>query len=211
MSRFAVLGEQDDDDGSDVEPEIRRYSFQEIINLERSSRDRAPPPNLATFPAIFLSEWQPIECSSFHPPSRDVNSQSVPESKPSRRSPARSPQRSAPAPAAPPHPKPAVECPEPIDFGQCWEYRDPMDTIMGPFPAQRMQEWLEKKAIDASLFVRRAGSDEKFQQISSIFPDLALAFLEPSAARGTEEPQRTTLVVFEVSDDELSWDIEESK
>jgi hypothetical protein len=74
-----------------------------------------------------------------------------------------------------------------------------------------MQEWLEKKAIDGSLFVRRAGSDEKFQQISTIWPDLALAFLEPSVARGIEEPQRTTLVVFEVSDDELSWDIEESK
>jgi hypothetical protein len=38
---------------------------------------------------------------------------------------------------------------------------------------------------------------------------LALAFVELKATR--REPQRTTLVAFEVSDDELAWDAEGSK
>jgi hypothetical protein len=83
-----------------------------------------------------------------------------------------------------------------------------MDRIIGPFPAKRMQEWLERRAIDASLFVRRAGSNDKFQQIAMIFPDLSVAFSEPTVVKVSGEVQRTTLVAFEVSDDELAWDIE---
>jgi hypothetical protein len=204
MSRFAVLGDDDDDDVSDSELETRRYSFQEIIDLEQFSRDHPPPSTLTSFPEVFLSEWQPLECSTFRPPTREINSQSAQDTKSSRRPPPRT------TPRAPPPPPPAQKSPaersETPDIEQGWDYRDPMDRVIGPFPAKRMHEWLEKRAIDASLFVRRAGSNDKFQQIATIFPDVGIAFLDQGIARSSGEPQRTTLVAFEVSDDELAWD-----
>jgi hypothetical protein len=65
-----------------------------------------------------------------------------------------------------------------------------------------MREWLGRRVIDATLCVRHAGSVEAFRQIGAIFPDPADAFAELGAASGGERTQRTTLVAFEVSDDE---------
>jgi hypothetical protein len=75
-----------------------------------------------------------------------------------------------------------------------------------------MREWLDRRFIDATLLVRPAASDGKFQRISVLFPDLAAAFSEQSLnRRDSEDADRPlTLVSFRTSDDDNAWDVESS-
>jgi hypothetical protein len=75
-----------------------------------------------------------------------------------------------------------------------------------------MREWLDRRFIDATLLVRPAASDGKFQRISVIFPDLAAAFSDQGSNRqDREDAERPlTLVSFRMSDDDNAWDVESS-
>ena len=57
-----------------------------------------------------------------------------------------------------------------------WYYKDPFDNILGPFPSDKMREWLEFRFIDKTLLIRQANIQGKFQSISSTFPDISNAF-----------------------------------
>jgi hypothetical protein len=195
MSRFAVL--HDDDDLSDGVDSLHhlspQYTRDEIIAFHQSASDSPPPTSLAKFTHVFTADFQPLECAAFRPPASGINS---PAYQPRGR-----------------QPKPPVRPPgrEPdVDLTGCWVYKDPMDRTIGPFPARRMREWLGRRLIDATLLVRPAASDGKFQRISVLFPDLASAFSDQSLNRrdsdDTERP--LTLVSFRMSDDDNAWDVE---
>ena len=57
-----------------------------------------------------------------------------------------------------------------------WVYQDPASNVMGPYSSATMREWLDRHYIDGSLLIRPFQQDVPFSSISSVFPDLSLAF-----------------------------------
>ncbi|OHT07308.1 hypothetical protein TRFO_24569 [Tritrichomonas foetus] len=235
MSRFAALRDDDGDNGSDeyIEPSdafeklTPQYTIQEILNLYKSSINEPPPPEIMRYENVFIQDPQTPECSSFHPPKSEINSTIYlnANGKNQNRRNTRTPQRGGRGKPNAVNEKRADsqnnqsnDEPE-EDLSQLWYYKDPLDCIVGPYTSHQMQEWLEKRYIDASLPIRNAASEARFQPISVIFQDTSKAFAETNSAKPTgaannecqAEKRITTLISFSMDDDNEEWEREDQK
>lgn len=204
MNNFAVL--RDDDIGSDSGHLSPQYTMQEVLDQAGAPGNKVAPPGLTKFRNAYTANPQEPECSTFTPPKSEINSTlflantgKVERKRTGRTQSTRTGKGLG------------GQSERDIDeLGPCWFYQDPTGRIMGPYPSQRMKEWLDRRMIESSLLIRQAGTDSPFQPISVVFPEIGSAFADTHVKAADTEKQLTTLVSFSVTE-EGSWDTVETK
>ena len=225
MSRFAVLRDgSDDESGPDGMVHLTpQYTLQQIMSYQSACSTLAPPPELANYENIFIADSQPTESSVFRPPQSEINS--VPFAKPTRAQAAapRRIQSAAPSPQRQHQKEPRKKTPTsrtessaslprtPTD-AVMWLYKDPTGAVFGPFSGEKMRDWMNKRFIDSTLFVKVMGSAAPFVPIKIAFPDLGRAFQDVSCQKFgpilEHQQELSTLFSFSLDDaeDDRAWE-----
>ena len=210
-SKFSVLREDDSNESEDSleDTEKYQYSIPELLSFYESSISIPPPAKVQEYD-VFVSTPQKPACIMFTPPKSEIKStiylnpstiKAVPRR--SQRQPQRSRKNFDQSGAA-----------NDEDAGvTMWYYIDPMDHVVGPYPSAMMKDWLDRKYIDSTLMVKDINSNEDFQEISQLFPDLSQAFIDGKGNENNfnqsqnededdKEKKHTTLFSFSVVDDD---------
>lgn len=217
-SIFAALRDASEDDPG-MEWLGPQYSIQEIISYAKSSADLQYPAELAKHENILVKEAQEPEYLTFRPPQSEINSvayvnvgkQRSAQAQSSRRinQPQRTTQKDVKGKRQiAKHDDVKIEELEERE-GQCWYYKDHMDTIMGPYSSKRMKGWFDGHYFDQTLLIRPAGSDEPFRTIECVFSDISQAFNVTTGQKGRDmrEKKLSTLASFsEEGDAEDTWE-----
>ncbi|KAH0787294.1 GYF domain containing protein [Histomonas meleagridis] len=215
-SKFSVLRDDDESNDSDVssdsgEPNKYLYTIPQILSYYEASKNYPPPPEITHFENVFVSKPQAPECATFTPPKSEINSTIYlnTSGKTSRRT--NRPNRNRKGNDS--HTEFSQN--EPIEEDLQWYYKDPMDHIVGPYSSSTMRNWLlNKRYIDSSLLVKKV-SDENFEPISTLFPDINKAFadnkVKPQATNNSiNEKSQNTLFAFSLPDAETDLDLDEA-
>ncbi|KAH0794044.1 GYF domain containing protein [Histomonas meleagridis] len=217
MSMFSSL--RDGDDSSDSssadtsDKDKLQYTIEEILDLYESSKKTSPPADLMKYQNVFENEPQKPESMTFTPPKTEINSTIYlnPSGKQSTRRPQMQSQKNSRRWSGESPNNELLPNDSDMSSMTFWNYKDPMDQIVGPYPSSVMREWLNKRYIDSSLLIQKADSnDHNFQPISVVFPDISKAFCEEktninnsSNSDTTQQKKQTTLFSFSLSDDTL--------
>ncbi|KAH0790414.1 hypothetical protein GPJ56_005710 [Histomonas meleagridis] len=214
-SKFSVLRDDDEslesDSSSDTGGALQHhYTIPQILDYYNVAKNYPPPPEITKFENVFVRKPQDPECFMFTPPKSEINSTIYfnPSGKTSRRGNRSNRNRRGNESHA------DTSQNEPTEEDVLWVYKDPMDHIVGPYLSRTMRSWLlNKRYIDSSLLVKKL-SDEFFQPISVLFPDINKAFeLDKPTSQSNnslnEEKNQNTLFAFSLPDSETGLDLDE--